>query len=120
MVFDWKRGNMCNQPNCRIHQGKIVEPTMGLIRHCDSAHLRNSNCPYIAMGCLGCTLREIIDKTVRHTEAAGRESITAIVPAHSNDWTETSVMPGISDIVNIHPADEKTPDFRQDDQKSEE
>lgn len=50
---------MCNDPNCKIHQGPIMEPVPGLQRHCDTT-ARNSECPYLKLGCKGCLLVESI------------------------------------------------------------
>lgn len=37
-----------------LHMGPIMDKREGWERHCETV-LRNSDCPYLAMGCLGCT-----------------------------------------------------------------
>lgn len=37
-----------------LHMGPIMDKREGLERHCETV-LPNSKCPYLVMGCLGCT-----------------------------------------------------------------
>lgn len=44
---------MCDKyPNCK-HLGPVVEEREHLPRHCNTL-ARNTDCPYIQLGCLGC------------------------------------------------------------------
>lgn len=47
---------MCNNyPNCQ-HAGPLVDKVAGIDRHCETV-LPNHDCPYLMMGCFGCTFR---------------------------------------------------------------
>jgi len=47
---------MCdNYPNCQ-HKSKVMDKRPGLERHCETRSV-NSNCPYLRLGCLGCTFK---------------------------------------------------------------
>lgn len=47
---------MCHKfPDCQ-HAGPVVEPVPDLLQHCRSTE-PNEQCPYIKLGCLGCTRR---------------------------------------------------------------
>jgi hypothetical protein len=64
---------MCNKRGCTIHAGTIMEPTMGIPRHCDTT-LMNSTCPYLAMGCLGCTFKSLVDMDVSEVQTVTADS----------------------------------------------
>lgn len=50
---------MCQRyPKCK-HRGVIMDKRTGLIRHCDSVY-PNHECPYIALGCLGCMYKNTV------------------------------------------------------------
>jgi hypothetical protein len=57
---------MCDDPGCTTHAGPIMKPVAGKVRHCDTP-LMNSECPYLELGCLGCTLNALIDVSVGET-----------------------------------------------------
>jgi hypothetical protein len=65
---------MCNKRGCTIHAGTIMEPTMGIHRHCDTT-LMNSTCPYLAMGCLGCTFKSLVDMDVSEVQIPPADSV---------------------------------------------
>lgn len=47
---------MCQAyPNCS-HQGKVIKRQEKLHRHCETT-LQNTTCPYLRLGCLGCTFK---------------------------------------------------------------
>lgn len=50
---------MCDQPNCTLHAGPVMDKIDGLARHCETV-LPNHDCPYLALGCLGCTRKSQI------------------------------------------------------------
>jgi len=39
-----------------LHLGPVMDAVDGFARHCETT-LPNSTCPYLALGCLGCTRR---------------------------------------------------------------
>lgn len=39
-----------------MHAGPVMDRVPGLSRHCETT-MTNSSCPYIPLGCQGCTLR---------------------------------------------------------------
>ena len=48
---------MCDRyPNCQ-HKGKVMKKISGLPRHCETSTV-NSNCPYLQLGCNGCTFKQ--------------------------------------------------------------
>lgn len=54
---------MCNDyPNCR-HQGPRMGQASRYKQHCRTDK-PNNECPYIALGCVGCTLRLVEDPTI--------------------------------------------------------
>jgi hypothetical protein len=81
---------MCDDPGCTLHAGPIMDPVEGKIRHCDTAVLLNSECPYLELGCLGCTLNCPIGVSVF-------EELTPTVPADSTQkpsWDDEPILEG--------------------------
>lgn len=51
---------MCARyPNCQ-HEGKVMAKVPGKDRHCETTNV-NSGCPYLQLGCKGCTFRHRIN-----------------------------------------------------------
>lgn len=54
-----------------MHAGPIMDKVPGFARHCETV-MENHKCPYIPMGCLGCTLKRPAFDTRRIQDAFER------------------------------------------------
>lgn len=59
LLFIWEVTVCDRYPNCS-HADKVMDRRFGLDRHCETGKV-NSGCPYLQMGCKGCTFKERIN-----------------------------------------------------------